>query len=226
MIEIISHCWRYSKALCYQLSSLYTWADLDNVQMTVCYSDIDKPTVEMLDWFSHLLPGTLNPLEFTPDQLLRRSIGRNFAAKRTEADIVWFCDADYYFGKGCLEALEDMVWADTSKIAYPVEVLANTTRELGDEYTNRIKRPALARICCDDFFPQRVKKAIGGLQIITGQVAKMGYLPDSKRAQRPMANGEWHPTTEDIQYRKSLGDMPIRLPNLYRIRQSVQGVCD
>ena len=226
MIEIISHCWGFSKALCYQLSSLYTYSGPDEAKVTVFYSREDELTVKMLRFFEPLLGEMLNPWEVPKSDLLRRSIGRHKAAVSSNADIVWFCDCDYYFGEGCLAALNSMVWHDSHKIHYPREVLANNTRELGDEYSARVTRPSVVRVNVEDFFPQKVRKAIGGLQIVTGSVAKSGYLGDHRRLQMPVTDGKWKPTTEDVRYRKTLGDSAIRLPNLFRIRQSVQGQCD
>jgi len=225
MIEIISHCWRYSKALCYQLSSLYTWSDPDMVKITVCYSEEDRKTAEMLTWFDGLIGKQLQTCELTPEMLLRRSIGRNIVARDSFADIVWFCDCDYYFGQECLATLGDMILEDDT-IYHPHEILANNTREIGDKYSNRVDGPVIARIDDKDFFPVMAKKAIGGLQIVSGDLARKGYLGDHKRMQKPVNNRLWQRTSGDVRYRKLHGDTAIYLPNLYRIRQSVQGQCD
>ncbi|MBX2825316.1 MAG: hypothetical protein KTR33_11350, partial [Gammaproteobacteria bacterium] len=52
-IEIVSHCWRYSHMMLYQLSSLVLYPPAEcTVTMTVCYSEEDTDTKELLDFFA------------------------------------------------------------------------------------------------------------------------------------------------------------------------------
>jgi len=121
-IEIITHCWRYSRVLNYQLSSLALHPPKHvKAYAHVFYSHDDKTTRNAIDW--HLRNGiggtmagaityhgetTWAMASALPTALLlNRAIGRNLAAKHTRADIVWFCDADYFFGEGALDVLAE-----------------------------------------------------------------------------------------------------------------------
>ena len=108
-IELVTHCYavdypHFSKLLAYQLSSLELYAAKDMVSIVVCYCPDDKNTCSVLDFFEEQTNVNINRIEMPPDTLGRRSIGRNKAAKMTKADVVWFVDCDYFYGKGCLEA--------------------------------------------------------------------------------------------------------------------------
>jgi hypothetical protein len=98
-IEIVSHCWNYSHMLVRQLSSLVLFPPARAaVTMTVFYSEEDTATVRLLETFaSKEIPGvTWNWCALPKEQLFRRSIGRNQAALRTDADWVWFTDGMHW----------------------------------------------------------------------------------------------------------------------------------
>ncbi len=79
----------------------------------------------------------------------------------------------------------------------------------------------------DDFMPSK-HRAIGGLQIVPGDVAReFGYCKDTKW-QSPVTNETWQDTRGDRAFRGILGTkgLPIHLPNLYRIRQTTEGEVD
>jgi hypothetical protein len=97
-VDLIVHCWRYSRALNYLLSSLVLYPPKRvQVDAMVCFSADDAPTCGVLDYFGRAkLPETVKnsrrPLGLP--ELLNRTIARNIGAKKTTADLVWFLDGD------------------------------------------------------------------------------------------------------------------------------------
>lgn len=227
-LEIIIHCWRFSRTLIYELSSLFTHAP-DGVTATIFYDPDDRPTVDVLDFFGSKIDIGEWPLP--KEKLLRRAIGRNMAARASTADIVWFCDADYYFGPGCLEVLTHLPIED-DMIYYPRTQQINKTHALGDQYARAATKPGIYSVAQNDFRPEKIRKAIGGLQIVTGDTArKHGYCDGCKVQGEVSSKGGWAMTLGDQVYRGQSGigcgnGTQIHLPNLYRIRQSTQGVVD
>jgi len=230
LIDLIVHCFRFSRVLNYQLSSLVHYSAWPaEVSITIFYDPDDQPTTDVIN---HFRPDvTIAAWALPRRQLLRREIGRNLAAHQTAADVVWFADADYYFGDGCLSALAGTPLAD-GMIHFPRKQQISKTHKLGDIYALRAKSPGLYDVNPADFQTERIRKAIGGLQIVTGDTArKHGYCDGCKvQAEVDPANG-WVTTLGDRVYRGESGlncgkGTPIDLPNLYRIRQSQQGVVD
>tara|TARA_Y100000310_G_scaffold342397_1_gene445489 strand:- start:806 stop:1582 length:777 start_codon:yes stop_codon:yes gene_type:complete len=247
LIEIVVHCFRFSRVLAYQLSSLVLWPPKKTeFRLSVfCGEEEDDSTMRMLSFFiSNTNIGERSKLWIhgrSLPNLLNRAIGRNFAAKQTTADVVWFCDADYVFGDGYLDALAETCCQFQrqaedkfpKRLLFPREIQISNTHELGDDYARRVTQPAIVNIDPKDFKPHRIRKAIGGLQVVPGHIArKYGYCDGQKRTLKPRTDSTWKPTTCDIRYRKSLNGgkdwpgTPIDLPNLFRIRQSVAGVVD
>ena len=234
-LHLVTHCWNYSRLLCYQLSSLVDCVpNRFSTTCTVFYCRDDVATVKSLLFFQGFVfspticPGMpwlnwdFRPLP--PDQLCRRAIGRNMAAKDTSADWVWFLDCDYVFGLGCLDSLPDELPKVTGPLAYPRAVYRSTTHQCGDEAIERVTKPKLYAIDPDDFSAYRNRRAIGGIQIVRGDVCRRhGYLDGHPKHQRPVKR--WRRTFEDTAFRRSLGTKgePINLPNLYRIRHSKRG---
>ena len=91
-LEIITHCYRYSRVLTYQLSSLVINPPPFEVMVTVVCNWNDKPTIKVLEYFKHyfetikkglkapffmLLANQLKCQSSPPDCLhLYRNIGR------------------------------------------------------------------------------------------------------------------------------------------------------
>ena len=234
-LELIVHCWRYAKVLTYQLSSLVlhppsTW---DNVQMTVFCSPEDKLTIRTLNYFQKEHGVNIVAYLQTKPDLFRREIGRNKAAIRTTADVVWFLDADYVFGPGCLEWLQRQACGfQCDRIYFPMSYLWNRTKELGDDHVAFVTEPNVYEINPEQFEFTKCTRAIGGLQIVTGDTArKHGYCPDTDR-QRPTGGQKWAVRTiGDKIYRQIIGGPGYRghkidLPNLFRIRQTQGTVVD
>jgi len=85
-LEIVSHCWRYGHFLNYQLSSLVNHrTDKFDITMTVFHVADDDKVVPVLDYFGRMeVPGvTWNWQALPKEELFRRGIGRNIAAKQT-----------------------------------------------------------------------------------------------------------------------------------------------
>jgi len=260
-IEIVSHCHRYGRLLNYQFSSLYLYPPKRcKVILTVYHCWEDEFTKDVIRHFGlfqggrgsrytpamedrpMLVPDTRlqefdvpETLCFWPvcvpkEKLLRRSMGRNSSASMTTADVVWFTDADYFFGEGALDALAE---ADLSggKIFFPRVTYYNATHANGDQYAARIDKPQIADIDPADFVEHRPGKAIGGVQIVPGDVAReYGYCPEEKW-QQPVTDGEWKDTKEDMAFRRTLDPerkrgLPLDIPNVFRIRQVNTGEVD
>jgi hypothetical protein len=223
-LTIVTHCWRFSRVLAYQLSSLVLHPPKKiRVKMLVFYNKEDAPTAQMLRWFSDKMPVECVWYSLPLPELFNRTIGRNKAATECSTDAIWFCDADYFFGDGCLDALVSLD-AVAGRLFYPSWSWINRTHELGDQYALRVTGPGLWDIDPADFERHEYRKAIGGLQIVRGSVARAyGYCRGDGRRLRPVLGG-WKQTSEDSAYRKTLGTdgVPIELPGLYRIRQLVQ----
>ena len=232
-LELVLHCHRYSRCLSYLLSSLeINPAPSAKITVTVFWAGEfeDEPTFDVLDFFVKRWDADelqINPWPLDLPQLLRRAIGRNMAALQTTADLVWFCDGDYVFGPDCLETLATMDLPE-SKLWYPRTVMISKTHALGDHASLRAAAGAgVYEINPDDFMPSK-HRAIGGLQIVPGDVAReFGYCKDTKW-QSPVTNETWQDTRGDRAFRGILGTkgLPIHLPNLYRIRQTTEGEVD
>lgn len=224
-LECVSHCWNYSRLLSYQLSSLVLTPPVCQVQMTVCFSLSDADTVSVIEFFEHKTSRNVKivGLSMTPEQLCRRAIGRNLAAKATKAGLLWLCDGDQPFGKGCLDAVVEK-YDRTKLLCYP-RYVCKSTLEYGDSLIAAAERPAVRPVDPTQFTPVKFGRAIGGIQITTGDCAReKGYLPNHRRYQRPAAH--WVRTHDDPVYRRYLGEgtgTPIDVPNVMRIRHSKYG---
>ncbi|MBL9090229.1 MAG: glycosyltransferase family 2 protein [Planctomycetaceae bacterium] len=229
-LEIVTHCWRYSRLLHYQLSSLYLFPPTV-VQVMVCVYCADREhdplTADVLDFFRHQqAPPTVvvDVRQFEPPRLFRRAIGRHHAARRTTADWVWFTDCDMVFRDGAIDSLADHLEATTERLLYPRQVMLHRTHALGDAAIERAKG---AKSCLDidpsEFKPKQYSRAIGGVQIVLGSVVReFGYCPE-ERWQRPA--DRWQRCTEDTAFRKRLGTKgtSIDVPNVFRMRHSECG---
>ena len=225
-IEIVTHCWNYSRLLTQQLASLVMYPPKCRVRVTVAMSPKDDgDTVDAAARaamrFQRVGVG-MHMIGLPKGQLCRRAIGRNIAAQATSARIVWFTDCDYLFGPGCLDWLSEN-WPEDAILAYP-RVVRKCPKEYGDKIIagtledNPI-RPRLAA-----FKPRKHGRAIGGIQIVSGDVAReKGYLPNHRRYQKPV--DRWRKTNEDPAYRRSLGTSGTQMdiPEVYRIRHTQYG---
>ncbi len=236
-LEIITHCWRYSRVLNYHLSSfvIHPPAPVE-VSLTLFYDPADVGTVQVLEYFQkhHANQIPITPCPLPLPTLLRRVIGRNIASRATDADFVWYADCDEIFGENCLRTLSNLAPDfDDNMIYFPGIIQINKTHELGDEYARRARVPSIYTVNPKDFMDERMKKAIGGIQIVTGDTArKRGYIDDPHFQQDVIRIAlKWGMVYEDPEYRGKYGlncgrGTPISLPNLFRIRQLVHGRVD
>jgi hypothetical protein len=226
-LEIVSHCWNYSHLLAYQLSSYVLHPPSKaEVTATVFYCPEDIRTKELLEFFSNQQVNNVQwnwqPLSKT--ELFRRSIGRNRAAKNTQADWIWFTDCDIIFGKDCLNGLADQLQGRTDTLVYPRE--ESTTSMLDDDnpLLKKGASPQVVDIDTSDFTSHVRDKAKGAFQIVHGDVARaVGYCEKIRLYQTPA--DAWRKTYEDKAFRWLLGSrgVPIDVPNVFQIRHVTKG---
>lgn len=231
-VELVAHCFRYSRVFNYSASALLLHPSKNiEVTYTIFYAMEDEPTRKAVDFWYGRIP--LRPWCLQLPELLNRSIGRNRAAKASNADVVCFIDVDLCFGDGALDALaaipQDPSDPGYSRLWFPQQLLISKTHALGDEYSLRAREPGVVDIDPADFVPFPQRKAIGNSQLVLGSVAReFGYCDGDERELRPVTDGNWRVTTGDFRYRRQLetDGKPLDVPNLYRVRQSVEGAVD
>lgn len=230
-VEIVSHCWNYSRLLTYQLSSLVLYPPQKiDVIMTVCYSAQDERTSEVLEFFETLSVPRVkwNWLELERNMLLRRANGRNLAALGTSADWMWFADCDMCFGSGALDSLVAATSSPTCQLAFPATILISKTHELGDRAIQRLKDEIrVADLEPDEFVPHRYGRAIGGVQIVRGDISRQhGYCKGTTWL-RPMDT--WRRCHDDVAYRRIVAAavktswQRILVPQVFRLRHTAIG---
>ncbi|MDP6762572.1 MAG: glycosyltransferase family A protein [Planctomycetota bacterium] len=229
-LEIVSHCWRYAHLLSYQLSSLVQHrTDLLEVTMTVFHAEEDERVVEVLDFFGSLdVEGVRwNWKALERERLMRRSIGRNIAAKQTRADWVWFTDCDIVFHEGCLETLARELQGRDDPLVFPRRERITELLEECDERLARARSaPEIRGIPLDEFSPLAGTRdrAKGAYQITHGDVARaVGYCDSIGLYQRPA--DRWRKTYEDRAFRWLLGTQGtgLDIPGVCQIRHMVKG---
>jgi len=228
-IQIVSHCWNYSRLLTYQLSSLLLYPpDTVSVRMTVVCCVEDLKTVETVAFFRNhrLWPHNVDLRIWTleKERLFRRAIGRNLVCLSSCEDVIWLTDCDYLFGPGCLDGMYDnFLFGEV--LCYPRQIMKNHTHEIGDQYIALVEEPSVHEVDFDDFGPSKLNKAIGGVQLYRGESARrMGYLPNSKRWQQPAKT--FQKCNCDVQFRKAVvagRGTAIDVPRIYRLRHSQCG---
>ncbi len=226
-IEIVTHCWaekfhHYANALHYQLSSLVLWAPKRcGVAVTICLTPSDRSVWNTILRFRHLLD--IKTIELPIDHLGRRSIGRNRAAKETDADVVWFSDVDQMYRGDCLDRLDRMYWGSGIVMMYPRKIQIHKNHAIGDSI---LMYPSTVPIDVDpnDFVEKYYRNAIGGVQIVRGDFARrFGYLNGMKKWQTPVSKpfGDFR---DDLAYRRfclGYGNIVgVDLPGVYRLRHS------
>ncbi len=224
----MSHCWRYEHFLSYQLSSLVLNPPRDTpVRMTVFYSEDDEGTRRVLEFFgTQEVPNvTWNWWPLTPPRLFRRSIGRNLAAQATPADWVWFADCDVTFQDGALDELSEELRRCPALLAYPREHQVTELLDSDDPIVVAAKgEPAILDLDRSRFRPEFRDRAVGGFQIVPGDVARaVGYCAGIRVYQRPAP--KFGNTWEDRTYRWLLGTQGLGLESsaFFRIRHKAKG---
>ena len=227
-LEVVTHCWHYSRALLFQLSSLVLYPpQVVDVQLTVFFTEADANTVRVLEFIQAQQLATkvsIRPWRLEPDRITRRMIGRNLAALETKADWVWFTDCDYVFRSGCLDGVAKLR-PDLAPLYFPRTAMANIAHEMGDSELLRVAHcNVVVDIDPSKYAPQTFRRAIGGIQLVSGTTARQhGYVSHSRYHQAKSST--WVPNHDDIWFRRTLNcsGTPIELSNLYRIRHSSRG---
>lgn len=227
LCEFIVHCYsgpgsQYAHFLRFQIDGFLRFPPKKiELMLTVIYPDDDRPTHDVLEEYRWPAERVLmlRPCPRPRLQALKRPIGRNERALHTRADYCWFGDSDYVALDGCLDSLADLTGGP---LWFPRTTLICRDHVTGDAYLSR-----MPPIDTADFEPRPERKAIGGIQIVTGDTArKHGYAQD-RRSQRPAAPGTDTVVgfEADARFRKSLGTegQAANIPNCYRIRHSVCG---
>jgi len=227
-LEIVSHCWRYAGLLERQLDSIVTHPPREvDLTVTVFYADEDAPTRRLLDEFgSKKVCGVRWRWWALPTrQLLRRAIGRNLAARATEADWVWFTDCDVLFGEGCLDALSRKLQGRSDPLVFPSVELRSPRvpgfRSVMDPGMDVGQAPAIDPGICT---PVSLNRATGPYQIVHGDAARFaGYCSSLSYYQRP--SSRWRKAHEDRAFRWLLRTpgVPVDVPGVIRIQHEHKG---
>ena len=227
-IEIVSHCWRYAHFLALQLGSIVRFPpEKASVVFTVYYSSDDVDTVAVLDFFgAHAVENvTWNWRALQKEQLFRRAIGRNHAARHTAADWIWFTDCDLMFRRRCLDTLAERLQGRRDALLYPRYELV--TPLLPDDHpllNTPVGESIDVPIDRGSFYPLERTRATGPLQIVHGDVAREhGYCANLPLYQTPATS--WCKAYEDRAFRWLLRSpgVPVDVPGVYRIRHASKG---
>lgn len=231
-IEIVVHCFNghlpiYAPLLRAQgLSLIHHSLHRCKVVWTVCYHPEDGAVTDIFDELESDLfhSGVFIrriPLSF--GALFQRSVGRNEAALSTEADCLWHSDCDYLFKGDCLDGAIREVALVPDAIVYPAHVLI-TSHFDGDSIINKME--GKHNLTSDDlllFNPQIATKAIGGIQIVNGDLARSkGYVNYGKwiKPNPTTVRGSFE-TRSDVKYRGCIGKTSQRpIAGVCRIRHS------
>jgi hypothetical protein len=229
-LEIVSHCWKYSNMLTYQLSSFVNNPPKDiTVTVTVFYSAQDTATKKTLEFFAGIKVNNVkwNWQEIEDSKLVRRTIGRNMAALSTQADWVWFTDCDIIFHENCLDSLSQQLQGKTITLSFPREIQVTAILEQDDPMLQENAEPKVMDIDADSFTSYHRSKAIGPFQIVHGDVARsIGYCDNLRTFQTE--SDRWRKCYEDTIFRWLLGTdgVPIEISNVFQIRHVQKGRYD
>ena len=225
-LELVSHCWQYSHLLAYQLSSLenYPPSKLD-VTMTVFFAEQDQKTSRLLSEFKQKKIKNVhwNWISLPPEELFRRSIGRNMAALNTSCDWIWFTDCDVVFHQNCLDSLAEALHGCTDILVYPNTEYRTKPLKKDHAILNH-KSQSQLDIDPNDFTATPITRATGPLQITLAQVARTtGYCKDVKIYQKPATR--WCKALEDRIFRWILGTQGTakQIQGVYRIQHEDKG---
>jgi len=181
-IEIVTHCYaqkypHFAKCLQAQLMSIRYNCSFCAVKITVCCTESDRATIDVLEDEGDLV----SPLFMPVRELGRRAVGRNRVALFTAADIVWFADVDHLFLDGMLDYLNELEWPDDTSMLYPKEIMISRDHVVGDRQLDNVGYGWDSFFDFSDFILKHYHKAIGGVQIVTGDFARThGYLNNTK----------------------------------------------
>jgi len=231
-LEIVSHCWRYSHLLRFQLSSFLLYPPRQTrLTATIVYCPEDQDTGELLAFYAKKeVPNvTWNFVPVEKSHLFRRAIGRNLRAKATQADWIFFSDCDQMFYHDAIDQLGNALQGRRDLLLFP-RIVKRSLRVHSAEEVLRTDTPSssssgwIVEADSKFFDPMVHDKAVGGTQIVHGDVARrIGYCEAIKFYQQPVAT--WQKTYEDRVFRWMLGThgIAIDVPHIYRIEHHQKG---
>jgi hypothetical protein len=226
-LEIVSHCWNYAHLLAYQLSSLVNFPPTGlTARMTVFHTEEDEPTRKLLEFFGAMeVPGvTWNWRTLPRERLFRRSIGRNMAARETDADWIWFTDCDLMFRDDCLDVLAGELQGRRDALVYPRQERVTPMLADGDPMLNASGEPRLLDVSAERFMISERGRATGPLQIVHGDVARAcGYCEQLPLYQKPSATYCKHYEDKAFRWLLRTDGTPLDVPGVYRIRHVTKG---
>jgi len=248
MLEIVTHCYSaepvpiYHLLLRLQLNSLFScksdWNSVKTefrrprVVVTICYAEEDWRTIPVIRAAGSLSSSwiEINPIPLPKEELFRRAIGRNKAALATEADAVWFTDCDHMMRVSTIQEIlrlaKEISPADGPQMIHPQYVQINKKHSLGDKLIREDFSWGEMKIPTADFQTRRERKAIGGLQIVSGDWArKHGYLNGTDWV-KPRPDAEHFLSCKgDVPYRREIcgGSVAKDIPGIFRVRHSHAG---
>jgi len=237
-LELVTHCWSgsdvpiYHALLKLQYMSLLC-ADVSRVDVThtlVFCSDEDPLTLQVLrEMTPHVEDAGIRCkfIDLAPKLLFQRAAGRNMAALASEADVVWFTDADYLFPGQCLQQAAEASTKSEAVLVWPRRVNVHRTHDFGDRLIQDViaDRPVQFNFK-EEFTGRRENRAIGGIQIINGDWCRAnGYLKDTKWT-KPSTREGFLTCNCDVAFRRQIDTMArtaVIIPDVYRVRHSRTG---
>jgi hypothetical protein len=226
-LEIVSHCWQYANMLSYQLSSFVNYPPTKlNLTVTVFYSIDDTDTVAVLDFFSQQSVKNIH-WNFQPTEngkLFRRGIGRNMAARSTQADWIWYTDCDIIFHKNCLDSLAEKLQGKQEYLYFPQQELTTEMLKESDPMLQKNSQPQIVDIETENFSLHSRDKAKGAFQIVHGDLARaIGYC--EKLSMFQTESLQWRKTYEDTAFRWLINSngIPIDIDGVFQIRHVSKG---
>jgi len=235
-VRIVTHIYavdlpQYGVFLRAQLSSLIIHKSSKvDTYVTVCCTESDERSMEVLDEFQELLGDRLFIYKMTPERLFRRSIGRNAEALSCVEDLIWFADADYVFGSNCFNTLlkgYHNVQHLNPTMLWPKYVQKQLNHADGDVFWQKnIDTKGLLDIKENSFFQFRYRRPIGGVQIIPKAIAnKHGYLNEGHdKWQKPAGHygfGCFRDDPKATSFAGKIGEvLSVPVDNVFRLRHT------
>jgi hypothetical protein len=226
-LEIVSHCWGYSNMLTYQLSSFVNYPPTKcALTVTVFYAKEDTKSQAVLDFFSKKTVEnvTWNFQALSKGKLFRRAIGRNMAARTSEANWLWFTDCDIIFHKNCLDSLAEQLQGKQEVLYYPGQERTTEMLTQDDPMLSEDSEPQLVDIDTAGFSLHSRDKAKGAFQIVHGDVARaIGYCEKLKMFQTE--DERWRKTYEDTAFKWLIASegIPLDIDGVFQIRHVKKG---
>lgn len=238
-VTICVHCYaeelpQYAHFLRFQLSALIAKPPRTHTAVVVFYNRQDDLTRDVLDAFNnatHTL--TVSSINMQKSHLFRRCIGRNWVAKGTMSDIVWFIDADFVISEETIDSLAEQFpkLDDDVMMVYPQEYMIQKTHAAGDRLVERVSQTPLSETSLvipfrEEFERTKAPRAFGPLHIVRGDYCrKYGYLDGDEKFQQPRTDSRpFGDFRDDVRFRRELETrgriQAIDLPGIYRLRHT------